>query len=82
MQRTTTSPEHSSVVLTEALPAAGLEAGDVGVIVHVHDNGIAYEVEFLALDGSTLAIETLEAQQVRAAESGDIPHVRHQRSAA
>jgi hypothetical protein len=34
------------------------------------------------LDGSTVAVETLEARQVRAAQSGDIPHVRHQRSAA
>ncbi len=33
--------EHSSAVLTEPLPAAGLEAGDVGVIVHVHRNGEA-----------------------------------------
>ena len=31
--------EHSSVVLTEAIPSAGLEAGDVGVVVHVHRNG-------------------------------------------
>ena len=68
--------EHSSVVLTEPLPAAGLEAGDVEVIVHVHLNGQAYEVEFMTLDGSTLSIETLTAKQIRAARSRDIPHVR------
>lgn len=68
--------EHSSVVLTEAIPSAGLEAGDVGVVVHVHQNGDAYEVEFLTLDGNTIAVETLTARQVRAASSGDIPHVR------
>jgi len=68
--------EHSSVVLTEAIPSAGLEAGDVGVVVHVHRNGEAYEVEFLTLDGNTIAVETLTARQVRAASNRDIPHVR------
>lgn len=68
--------EHASVVLTENLPASGLEAGDVGVVVHVHREGKAYEVEFMSLDGGTLTIETLEAQQVREARSRDVPHVR------
>jgi len=68
--------EHKSVVLTEALPSTGLEAGDVGVVVHVHCNGEAFEVEFMTLDGTTLAVETLRASQVRAAGDRDIPHVR------
>jgi len=68
--------EHASVVLTESLPAAGLEAGDVGVVVHVHRNGQVYEVEFMTLDGNTLSVETLSATQIRAARNRDIPHVR------
>ena len=68
--------EHESVVLTESLPAAGLEAGDVGVVVHVHSNGEAYEVEFMTLDGNTMTVETLTARQIRAARSQDILHVR------
>jgi hypothetical protein len=68
--------EHSSVVLTEPLPAVGLEAGDVGVVVHVHRNGEAFEVEFMTLDGNMLTIETLTAKQIRAARNRDIPHVR------
>ena len=68
--------EHASVVLTENLPAVGLEAGDVGVVVHIHRNGEAYEVEFMTLDGGTLTIQTLEARQIRAARNLDIPHVR------
>ena len=55
--------EHSSVVLTEPLPATGLEAGDVGVVVHVHRNGESFEVEFMTLDGNTLTVETLTAKQ-------------------
>lgn len=68
--------EHASVVLTESLPTAGLEAGDVGVVVHIHRDGHAYEVEFMTLDGNTLSVETLAATQIRAARNRDIPHVR------
>ena len=43
--------EHDRVVLTESVPAEGLEPGDVGTVVHVYADGKAYEVEFVALDG-------------------------------
>lgn len=68
--------EHSSVILTKPIPSSGLEAGDVGVVVHVHRGGEAYEVEFMALDGTTLTIQTLSTHQIRAAGHRDIPHVR------
>ena len=68
--------EHASVVLTEDIPGACLEAGDVGVVVHIHRGGEAYEVEFMTLDGGTLTVETLSARQVREARSRDVPHVR------
>lgn len=72
--------EHAPVVLTQSLPSSGLEAGDVGVVIHVHQNGTAYEVEFLSLDGSTLTVETLRADQIRPASRYDIPHVRETRA--
>ena len=68
--------EHASVLLTEDISSSGLQAGDVGVVVHIHRQGAAYEVEFMTLDGGTLAIETLDARQVREAGSSDVPHVR------
>jgi hypothetical protein len=68
--------EHANVVLTEDLPESGLAKGDVGVVVHIHKGGQAYEVEFLAMDGSTVALLTLEAEQVQVADSRMIPHVR------
>jgi hypothetical protein len=46
------------------------------VVIHIHRQGAAYEVEFMTLDGGTLAIETLDARQVREAGSSDVPHVR------
>ena len=73
--------EHASIVLTESLPSAGLDAADVGVVVHVHRNGEACEVEFLTLNGTTVAVETLTAQQVRAAGNRDIPQVRERLAA-
>lgn len=68
--------EHASVVLMEDIPGAGLEASDVGVVVHVHRGGETYEVEFMTLDGGMLTVETLLAQQVRETGSRDVPHVR------
>ncbi len=68
--------EHERVVLTVALPGEGLEAGDVGTIVHLYHDGRAYEVEFAALDGHTTAVVTLEANQVRPVTARDMTHSR------
>jgi hypothetical protein len=68
--------EHDQVVLTENLPELALEAGDVGVVVHVYRAGEAYEVEFLTLEGETAGIATLPAGKVRAVRKGEIAHVR------
>ncbi len=68
--------EHERVVLLKALPAEGLEAGDVGTIVHVYGDGLAYEVEFVALDGHTRAVATVEADQVRPVSRRDMTHAR------
>jgi len=57
--------EHDRVVLKKELPDQGLQAGDVGTVVHLHEKGEAFEVEFLTLQGETVAIATLEASQVR-----------------
>lgn len=68
--------EHQRIVLTTAVSAAGLEAGDVGTVVHVYPDGQAYEVEFVTLDGRTTAVATLESQQVRPVTSRDMTHTR------
>ncbi|MGM0645183.1 MAG: DUF4926 domain-containing protein [Thermodesulfobacteriota bacterium] len=68
--------EHESVVLTADLPSAGLVAGDVGVAVHVYEGGNAYEVEFIAFDGHTVTVETLEADKLRPIRPRELPHVR------
>lgn len=68
--------EHDSVVLTQALEGLALIAGDVGVVVHVYPGGAGYEVEFLRYDGTTIGVETLEADSVRPAGTRDVPHAR------
>jgi hypothetical protein len=68
--------EHERVVLKANLPAEKLEAGDVGTVVHVYHDGLAYEVEFTTLDGSTAAVVTVEATNVRPVSKRDITHVR------
>ena len=65
-----------SVVLTVDLPHYGLTAGDIGTVVMIHANGKGYEVEFMTLDGETLAVTSLLATQVRPISHKEIAHVR------
>ena len=68
--------EHDCIILTADLPAAGLEAGDVGTVVHVHADDAAYEVEFTTLDGQTVAVTTVLPTQLRPVGRRDIAHAR------
>lgn len=68
--------ELDAVALTCDLPKHVLKRGDVGTAVLVHPDGAAFEVEFVDYDGHTVALLTLEHNQVRALHAGDIPHVR------
>jgi hypothetical protein len=68
--------EHDRVVLLKALPHAGLAAGDVGTIVHVYSDRVAFEVEFVSLDGHTRAVETIGTDDVRGVTADDMTHAR------
>lgn len=68
--------EFERVILTEDIPGTELKKGDVGVVVEIYNGGEGYEVEFFALNGETIAVETLENRQVRPATSREILHVR------
>lgn len=68
--------EHERIVLTTDVPEEKLTAGDVGVVVHIHDEGHGYEVEFVALDGETIAVVTLEHSHIRPVEHHEITHAR------
>lgn len=68
--------EHDRVVLTTSLPQHRLEPGDVGTVVHLYEDGRAYEVEFFTLNGRTAAVVTVEATQVRPVSGNEITHAR------
>jgi hypothetical protein len=68
--------EHGRVVLTKPVPAERLEAGDVGTVVHVYNDRLAYEVEFTTLDGGTAAVVTVESSDVRPVSRREITHAR------
>lgn len=68
--------EDSNVILTRDIREEHLYKGDVGVVAHIHNEGEAYEVEFLTMSGSTVAVCTLKAADVQAVNSRMIPHIR------
>jgi hypothetical protein len=57
--------ELDRVVLTTDLPEHNLKAGDVGTVVLVHGQSEGYEVEFVTLNGETVAVVSAFAAQVR-----------------
>jgi len=64
------------VVLLHHDDVHGLEAGDVGTIVHCYKNGKGFEVEFVSADGKTIALLTLSDAEIRPFEQSEILHVR------
>ena len=68
--------ELDDVILACDLPEYGLSAGDIGTVVLVHRKEAGYEVEFTELDGDTIAVVTLMANQVRPVQAGAIAHMR------
>jgi hypothetical protein len=68
--------ELNSVVLAVDLPEYGLKEGDIGTVVLVHQNGKGYEVEFVTLDGETVAVVSLFPAQLRPVSHREIAHAR------
>ncbi len=68
--------EFDTVALTRDLPEHGLTAGDVGAVVHRYPDGKGFEVEFVTAAGQTVAVATLEPQDIRPLVGREILHVR------
>jgi len=68
--------ELTSVVLTTNLPERGLQAGDIGTVVLVHQKGKGYTVEFMTLSGDTVAVITVPAERIRPIRTNEIAHAR------
>ena len=68
--------ELDTVALTRDLPQHGLLMDDLGAVVFVYAGRRAYEVEFVALDGKTIALVTLPQVAIRAVRAREIAHIR------
>ena len=53
-----------------------LKSGDVGTIIHIHPDEEALVVEFMSLDGDTVAIATVLPSQARPVTNADFTHAR------
>lgn len=73
--------ERETVVLTHDVADHGLKKGDVGAVVHLYADGVAYEVEFVTAEGKTVAVLTLTAADIRPMGSREILHARELASA-
>jgi len=53
-----------------------LEDGDLGAVVHCYEDGDAFEVEFIDFDGKTIALLTLNREDIRQLGGRKVFHVR------
>ena len=53
-----------------------LKSDDVGTIIHIHPNEEALVVEFMSLNGDTVAIATVLPSQARLVTNADLTHAR------
>ncbi len=71
--------EHEQIVLTAEVfgdEGEALKPGDVGTLIHIHPNEEAAVVEFLSLDGGTVALATVLPSQMRPVTGADLTHAR------
>jgi hypothetical protein len=68
--------ELDTVVLKRDLSEHGLEEGDVGTVVHRYRTGEALEIEFVTGEGETVAVLTLDVEDVRPMRSKEVLHAR------
>ena len=61
--------EFDTVELSHDIEEYSLREGNIGAIVNIYNNGTAYEVEFVATDGTTIALLTLRSEDIRPCRS-------------
>lgn len=68
--------ELDSVVLTHDIEEYELKKGDIGAVVLCYSDGDAFEVEFITAEGRTIAVLTLNVNDIRLMSNREILHVR------
>ena len=64
------------VALERDVSELGLRKGDIGTVVHRHQDGRAFAVEMMTGDGTTIAVLTLPVTDVRPLGDREILHAR------
>lgn len=67
--------ELETIVLSHDIPEHGLQAGDIGVIVHLR-NDDNFQVEFVSGEGDTVALLDLSLNDIRPMAPKEILHAR------
>lgn len=65
--------ELSLAALKRDIPERDLRAGDIGTVVHIHNGGEAYEIEFLTAAGQFKGVVTVVAADPEAAPEPATP---------
>ena len=68
--------ELDTIVLSDDIKEYGLERGDIGTVVHVYRNTVAFEIEFVTGEGESIAVLTLTPKDIRPMSEREILHVR------
>ena len=68
--------ELDRVALVDDLPEYGLQAGDIGMIVHIYSNHKGYELEFVTLHGDFVALVSVFPTQIRTIADNEIASAR------
>ena len=72
--------ELERIFLIEDLTGTPFVKGDIGTVVFIYPETKAYEVEFFAVDGSSLGVETVPAHLIKSVQG--IKKVLHINEAA
>ncbi len=67
--------ELETIVLNRDIPKHGLQAGDIGAIVHLYENG-NFQAEFVSGEGDTVALLDLTVNDIRPMAPKEILHAR------
>ncbi len=74
--------ELDSVALTHNITEYGLQRGDIGAVIHCYKDDVAFEVEFATAEGKTIAVLTLNRDEIRPLSGREILHARTLRASA
>ncbi len=68
--------ELDTVALNHDITKYGLKRGDIGAVTHSYKDKSAFEVEFVTADGNTIALLTLNHNDIRPIAGKEVLHVR------